>query len=90
MTRHLGWLGWLLVLALTGACEDDDPSTTCLQDTDCKKVDDCCEGCLAVSITEVVPACAADCIQSACMSTNQEDHVAACKRDTCTLVAPSN
>ena len=91
MDRAFGWLGWTVLLGalmgVVGACEDEPIDTSCIGDSDCKKVDDCCEGCLAVHVSQLFPACDSQCVQSACMSSGQDGHVAVCKSGTCTLKA---
>lgn len=79
----------LVALCSIAGCDDDDLDRSCIGDTDCQKIDSCCDGCTAVSVREVPAACDDECIEAACTSTDQEDHVAVCRRGSCELVAPA-
>ncbi len=92
----VGWgMRWaaLLLFSLFFAvgCDDSESEDrTCISDSDCKKVNSCCDGCLAVNVSVSFDTCDAQCVQAACNSTQQTDHVATCRGGQCTLVAPTS
>ena len=79
--------GVLFIAACGSATDDDDSTVSCSADSDCQVINDCCAGCYAANMDEVLDSCLADCAQSACDAEYGAGSVveAVCSNGQCTL-----
>jgi hypothetical protein len=69
---------------LNGHCPLESDKTGCIDDKECKKLDDCCT-CGAVPVTASAPACAKLCTIDTCTSWGLSKLVARCAKGVCRL-----
>ena len=84
----VGWAAIGLLLAAASSCSDG-VDRDCSVDTECTILSDCCVGCTAARIGEMLPACDAVCTQDACIATYGAGSTvtAICHDGTCSVSA---